>query len=267
MVEKERLHVLQNEIGKVYGDFKVVGYRHERGKVDYLKCECVKCGRTRSIRFSQIKPLECPHAKVRTVFDKSFIGRKKNSLTVTDFDGRKFTCRCDCGNVLQVFPADWNNGQVKSCGCLSAKARVKHSPELDRLRIIYNGMVQRCTNPKSTGYSHYGGRGIKICEEWLSDFNKFAEWALENGFQMDLTIDRVDNDGNYEPDNCRWATKKEQVCNQRPKKGGIYFRGAYRNKSDIARILRLPPSTLHDKIKSGMTMSEIEVYAVNANHR
>ena len=79
---------------------------------------------------------------------------------------------------------------------------------------IWSNMKSRCTNPKSTYYLRYGGRGITVCEEWMNDFETFCEWAIENGYQEHLTLDRIDNDGNYEPSNCRWTTPKEQSRNR-----------------------------------------------------
>lgn len=135
--------------------------------------------------------------------------------------------------------------------------RVRHTAELDRLRTTRNNILQRCTNPNAPTYKYYGGRGIGICEEWLYSFDTFADWALSHGYRNDLSIDRIDNNGDYCPKNCRWVTMNEQVHNQRPKKGGWYFDGEYRSKTDIARMLGMPLSTLHSKMKTGKTLEFI----------
>lgn len=129
-----------------------------------------------------------------------------------------YLCECECGNKTIISTS--NIGKTKSCGCkrLDASLRSTHGfashKKYDKLYHTWNGMKYRCYNKKGKNYKNYGARGIKVCDEWLRDFMAFREWSLANGFAENLTIDRIDVDGNYEPDNCRWVTVAEQNRNK-----------------------------------------------------
>lgn len=151
--------------------------------------------------------------------------RKFGRLTVLyrtepDKSGRCYWfCECECGNTTRVVANSLRKGLTKSCGCLRKEVcketHTKHGEHGTRLYTIWQDMLLRCNYSGATGYEYYGGRGIKVCDEWSKDYIPFRDWAKANGYKDYLTLDRINNDGNYEPSNCRWATYKEQNNNSR----------------------------------------------------
>jgi hypothetical protein len=124
---------------------------------------------------------------------------------------------CDCGNQKEAKQASVRSGLIASCGCLQQEARIsnntKHGGNGTRLYSIWKGMHARCNQSTRHSFNRYGGRGIHVCAEW-SEFAPFRDWAMANGYSDDLTIDRIDVDGNYQPGNCRWATWEVQFKNR-----------------------------------------------------
>jgi hypothetical protein len=153
-------------------------------------------------------------------------GKKFNRLTVTGFShkdkhGKRYWyCKCDCGGKSVVEGYKLDTGKTKSCGCYNKenlhKSKLKHGDNIrglrKRLYVIWMNMLQRCNNEKSTSYQRYGKRGIRVCYEW-HDYSAFRDWALSHGYNEKLTIDRIDNKGDYTPSNCRWVTPLEQSRN------------------------------------------------------
>jgi hypothetical protein len=146
-------------------------------------------------------------------------GNKYSHLTVLAIAPKNgkdtsWICKCDCGKETIVRGTLLRKGLTKSCGHIrtwkyASLANVTHGASYSRLYSIWCGMKSRCYTKSHIRYARYGGRGIKVCEKWKDSFAAFQKWAMENGYNEDLTIDRKDNDKNYEPSNCRWITLAE----------------------------------------------------------
>lgn len=181
---------------------------------------------------------------------KDLSGQRFGRLTVETFEycgpgGHSYwRCKCDCGGEKVVRSSHLKSGNVSSCGC---KTRKTHGETKSRLYVIWNDMKQRCTNPGAIGFHLYGGRGITVCEEWMNSYEAFRDWALANGYRDDLSIDRKENDGPYCPENCRWATRREQANNTR-KTRFLTYNGETHSVSEWARILGIKQSTLSARL-------------------
>lgn len=192
---------------------------------------------------------------------KDLTGKRFGKLVVIGIDdssGRKtyWFCKCDCGNTKRVRSDSLQNGSIKSCGCLkkeqdeinlsSTKSKITketrgYASGNTRLYEIWQGMKRRCYNDTDARYCRYGGRGITVCDEWRNDFGSFHDWALENGYNDELTIDRIDNNGNYEPNNCRWSTMSEQ-CRNRSTNINIKIGNATKTLAEWCKIFDVPYS-------------------------
>lgn len=168
---------------------------------------------------------------------------------------RQFLCQCDCGNEKTVLLHHLKNGDIVSCGCFRKEnpSRLTHGGTGTRLFRIWTGMKSRCYNQKVRSYSNYGARGINICDEWLCNFEIFYDWAIAHGYSDNLSIDRKDNDGNYEPSNCRWATTKEQDNNKRSNRI-ITYQGQSLNIKQWSEILNIGYAALKRRLYKGWSI-------------
>ena len=161
-------------------------------------------------------------------------------------------CKCDCGNLTKVPCTRLKSGKTKSCGSYNVE-RLKnrsncHGKTKTRVYTIWGKMKSRCTQKNSPAYKRYGGRGITVCDEWSKNFMNFYNWSMANGYQDNLTIDRIDNDKGYYPDNCRWVTMKEQQ-NNRSTNHFIEHNGEKLTIAQWAEKLNVYPSTIYDRIR------------------
>lgn len=202
---------------------------------------------------------ELAHSKVA----KNLVGQRFGKLTVIKRtgiykQGQKWLCRCDCGNVTEVFTVYLTHGDTKSCGCLKREKMLKHGYGNTKLYNVYQAMKYRCFNEKAQEYHRYGGRGITVCEEWKKDFLAFRKWAIDNGYKENkgLTLDRINNDGNYEPTNCRWVNRGIQALN-RGTTIMMTFNGKSKPQYKWCKELHTTPKRMNKLLAKGASIGNI----------
>lgn len=179
-------------------------------------------------------------------------GRRFGRLTVQAEAGRNakkgvmWQCLCDCGNTTVVASTNLIQGHTQSCGCLHREQNITHGATDTKLYGVWINVKTRCNNPRNRAYPQYGGRGIRLCEEWES-FQNFQNWAIKSGYADGLTLDRIDVNGNYSPENCRWADMKTQQNNRR-NNHVIEFNGVRKTLSEWSEATGLSSSTLRTRL-------------------
>lgn len=171
-----------------------------------------------------------------------------------------WVCKCDCGKTTIVKAALLRSGNTKSCGCLQNDSRrlnrKTHGMSGFRPYYVWKDMKKRCYDKTKKGYKNYGGRGIKICKEWINNPNLFCEWMFANGYKKGMTIERINNDGDYKPSNCKLATMKEQCRNMRRNRF-LVINGESKTISEWVETYRIPYSTIYARVAKGFVDKDI----------
>lgn len=230
------------------------------------KCDCGKdiIVQGLNLRNGHVKSCGCYRKKFSSKKIDDLTGRRFGKLIVLERADNIFSpsgqpqtrwkCLCDCGNTIIVRAQLLKMGKTKSCGCnVNTQKGLSHT----RQYAIWGKMVSRCQNTADQAYGDYGGRGIRVCKEWLGEhgFQDFYGWALENGYQDNLTIDRIDVNGNYEPSNCRWSTMKEQQNNRRDNHI-LELNGEKHTIAEWSEITGINAGTIRSRLKLDWSIEE-----------
>ena len=259
-----------DRIGEKHNKLLIIGFEHKEKHSLYL-CRC-DCGTEKYIDCDSVvsgRQQSCGCLRHKSQY-LDLTGKRFGRLVVKSYSHKKnkynyWNCICDCGNSVIVSSGCLLSGTTLSCKCQRKenmlKSRLKHDSSKTRLYHIYNGMKKRCYDTKDINYKRYGERGIVICDEWLdkeNGFQNFKNWALSNGYSDNLSIDRIDNNGNYEPSNCRWANDKTQCRNRRSNRL-ITYNNQTKCISEWSEIFDIPAGKIWYRLSHGYDLNKVFV--------
>lgn len=195
------------------------------------------------------------------------LNKRINRLTIISEGGKKWSvlAKCNCGNIKEYYVYNIINGHAKSCGCLANAVLVErlttHGRSKDPLYRLWCDIKKRCYNKACNAYKDYGGRGIKMSDEWVNNFITFYNWALSNGYIKGLEIDRIENDGDYESSNCRFVSRIINANNKRTNRK-ICFNGENKTIAQLAREYNISPLALCTRLNNNWSISDALTYPV-----
>lgn len=247
---------------KKFGMLTVISYVYSKNRHAYWLCKC-ECGKSKitnssQLRSGKVKSCGCLIKITSLMKYKDYTNKKFNNLRAIKFVKRErnvtfWMFKCDCGNETVLNINGVVNGHIKNCGCKRSirckKSATDHGLSDTRLYRIFRGMKTRCYNANSKDYNRYRARGINICKEWLENFTNFYNWSMSNGYKDDLTIDRIDFNGNYCPDNCRWVDLKIQNNNRCSNKFITFDNKTY-TISEWSEIINIPRKILEYRLRN-----------------
>lgn len=187
------------------------------------------------------------------------LGRGEDAVSKSGRHRIRWECKCDCGKTITAYSENLKSGKTTSCGCYRAELvrgrSVTHGETRSKLYGVWSSIKSRCLNSNTAAYKDYGGRGISICDEWKNSFEVFRDWAYANGYKEGVSIDRIDNNGNYCPDNCRWVISVVQANNRRSNIL-ITYNGETLTVTEWAEKLGKNPKTIFNRLYSGWSAIE-----------